>query len=272
MPTDSRPRVLLLIPHLGGGGAEQVTALLVRGFSRAKYEVHFGLVTQADAGQETLPEGVTIHPLGARRVRSSAFRLLRLVRRLKPQIILSGMAHLNFLVLFLRPFFPLETRVLVRQNGSVSASAGVPGTTRLLYRMLYCHADRVICQTRAMAKELAVEIGVAEERLAVLPNPVDVEAIRATAEVSPSLWTGPGPHLLAVGRLTREKGFDLLLQALSKVRERFAHADLVIAGSGSELEALKARCKELGIEGAVRFAGYVDHPAAYFQGATLFVL
>jgi glycosyltransferase involved in cell wall biosynthesis len=182
------------------------------------------------------------------------------------------MAHLNFLVLLLRPFFPPGTRVLVRQNGGVSASAGLPVFTRLLYRLLYRHADRVICQTRAMAKELTRELGIPEDRLAVLPNPVDVEAIRATAQDSPSPWTGPGPHLLAVGRLSREKGFDLLLQALSTVRERFPHADLLIAGAGAEEAALKAQCRELGLEAAVRFAGRVDRPAAYFPGAALFVL
>jgi glycosyltransferase involved in cell wall biosynthesis len=161
---------------------------------------------------------------------------------------------------------------LVRQNGSISPSAGLSVYTRLLYRLLYRHANRVICQTRAMARELTRELGIVEERLAVLPNPVDVEAIRTTAEKTPGPWTGPGPHLLAVGRLSREKGFDLLLQALSTVRERFPHADLVIAGSGSEEAALKAQCRELGIEATVRFAGYVDCPAAYFPGATLYVL
>jgi len=275
MPTDSRPRLLLLIPHLGGGGAEQVTALLAGNLSSEKYELHLGLVTQAIAGADALPPWVAIHALGAHRVRGGAFRLLKLVRRLKPELILSGMAHLNFLVLLLRPFFPPGTRVLVRQNGSVRAvlaSGGLPGYTRLLYRLLYPHADRVICQSHAMAGELTDELGIAEERLIVLPNPVDVEAIRATADETPSPWTGPGPHLLAVGRLAREKGFDLLLQALSVVRERFPRAELAIAGAGPEEAALKALCRELDLEAAVRFAGHVDRPAAYFPGTGLFVL
>ena len=41
-----RTKVLLLIPHLGGGGAEQVTSLLARGLARERYEVHLGVVTQ----------------------------------------------------------------------------------------------------------------------------------------------------------------------------------------------------------------------------------
>jgi glycosyltransferase involved in cell wall biosynthesis len=268
-----RPKVLLLIPHLGGGGAEQVIALLARGLSLEKYELHLGLVTLRDAGQDELPTRVGIHSLGAKRVRSGAFRLLRLVRRLKPDLILSGMAHLNFLVLLLRPWFPPETRVLVRQNGTVSAllsSQRNPGFTRLLYRRLYPRADRVICQSPAMARDLAQELGIAQDRLAVLLNPVDVDGIRNAA--GEDRWVGPGPHLLAVGRLSREKGFDLLLRALGTVRGRFPHTDLTIAGSGPEERSLKTQCRKLGFDAAVRFEGYVERPSAYFPGATAFVL
>ena len=269
-----RTKILLLIPHLGGGGAEQVIALLMRGLPQDKYEVHVGLVTAADAGATAVPPWVTLHALGAGRARAKAFPLLRLVWRLRPRIILSGAAHVNFIALLLRPFFPPKTCVLVRQNATVSsvlASGGVPGYTRWLYRLLYGWADGVICQSRPMAQDLAREAGIGGERIAVLPNPVDLKGIRA-AQNSPSMWSGNGPHLLAVGRLEREKGFDLLLQAFAVVRRQFAGADLTIAGAGREDAALKALCGSLGLGDAVRFAGHIDNPYALFQGATLFVL
>ena len=201
--------------------------------------------------------------------------MLRLVRRLKPDVILSGMAHLNFLVLLLRPFFPSGTQVLVRQNGTVSAALAfgdLPSYTRLLYRLLYRRADRVICQTKAMAEDLARETGLAPERLIVLPNPVDVSGIRVTMVEDSKQWTGPGPHLLAVGRLAPVKGFDLLLQAFAGVRERFPTADLLIAGGGPEEAALNSLAVQLGLQQAVCFAGHAKQPAAYFAGATLLVL
>jgi glycosyltransferase involved in cell wall biosynthesis len=278
MPATQRPRVLLLIPHLGGGGAERVTALLAHGLSREKYEIHLGLVTQGEAGAEFALREVEVHALGAHRVRAGAFRLLRLVRRLRPQLILSGMAHLNFMVLLLRPSFPRQTRILVRQNSTASAAmefGGLPFYTRFLYRLLYRRADCVICQTTPMASDLAHELGIPEARLVVLPNPIDIEAIRARVNVPPSHWPQPdsaGPHLLAVGRLSREKGFDLLLQALARVRESFPSADLLIAGAGPEESSLKAQCRELGLESAVHFAGYVEQPAAFFPRASVFVL
>ena len=278
VPTANRVSILLLIPHLGGGGAEQVTALLARGLSCEKYDLHLGLITQLSAAGAAMPPWVTVHGLGATRVRGGAFRLLQLVWQLKPDVILSGIAHLNFLVLLLRPFFPSSTRVLVRQNGTVSAAlayGGLPSYTRFLYRLLYGHADGVICQSRAMAADLAGETRISPGLIAVLPNPVDLAGIQEgirEAKNKPAKWTGPGPHLLAMGRLSREKGYDLLLLALASVRNRFPRADLLIAGAGAEESALKEQARALGLEQAVLFAGHLDQPYACFSGATLFVL
>jgi glycosyltransferase involved in cell wall biosynthesis len=279
-------RILLLTPHLGGGGAEKVIALLARGLSTAqglstdknaeKYEVHLGLITQQAAACSGFPAaGVTVHALAAPRVRAGALSLLKLVRRLRPRVVVSGMFHLNFLVLLLRPLFPSGTQVMIRQNGTLSASLAfdrLPFYTRPLYRLLYRRADRVICQSRAMAEELALELGVAQERLAVLANPVEVDEIRARVACLSNQWNGPGPHLLAVGRLSREKGLDLLLGALTIVRRKYGGADLVIAGAGPEEARLRALCNEQKLELAVRFAGHVDEPWVFYPGATAFVL
>ena len=269
-----RLRLVLPIPHLGGGGAEQVTALLARGLSPEKYDLHLVLVTQRGADLEPLPPWVTVHALGAGRVRGGALPLLRLIRRLNPDVILSGMAHLNFLVLLLAPFFPRDTRILVRQNSTVSQAlefGGLPFYTRPLYRLLYRRADRVICQSHSMAADLAAELRLDKERIAVLPNPVDLDGIRR-ANGEPAAWSGEGPHLLAVGRLSPEKGFDLLLRAFSMVREELPGAALTLLGAGREEGSLKALCRSLGIETAVDLPGYVDRPYSYYPGATLFVL
>ncbi len=271
-------RVLILVPHLGGGGAERVATLVAEGLSKEKYEVHLGLVTEGNRKLEILPPPVTIHRLGARRVRSGAIPLVRLVRRIRPDVVLSGAAHLNFLVLLLRPMFPKKTRILIRQDATVSsvlAFGNVPWYTSLLYRSLYRRADHIICQSRAMADDLARELRLGKERIVVLPNPVDLEAIRAAAAApgrAPACWLGPGPHLLAVGRLAREKGFDLLLEALVTVRERFPRTEMIIAGAGPEEAALKAQCRSLGLEEAVRLPGYVQRPYIFYAGASLFVL
>ncbi len=272
-----RARILLLIPHLGGGGAEQVMALVARGLSRERFEVHLCLATQTDvaaARLPPLPAWIAVHALGAKRVRAAMFPLLRLLWRLRPRAIFSGAPETNFLALLLRPLLPPGMQVLVRQSTTVSAalsSGRLPGYTRLLYRLLYRRADCVICQSRAMAADLASELGIGKEKIAVLPNPVDMEGILA-ARKRAYAWKGKGPHLLAVGRLSREKGFDLLIEALAAVRKRYPEADLLIAGAGDEEMALKEASRAQGLEAAVHFAGHVDCPYTLFPGATLFVL
>src|ERR1700744_2877841 len=99
-------RVLILVPRWGRGAAEKVAALIAGGLSQKKYEVHLGVVTHSDAGPEMLPPWVTIHPLAAGNVPLGAFPLLRLVRRIRPDVVLSAADALNFLVLLLRPLFP----------------------------------------------------------------------------------------------------------------------------------------------------------------------
>ena len=269
-----RTRILLLLSHLGGGGAEHVMAMLARGLSQQKYEVHLALVGHADAPGESLPPWITVHALGAGRARAAAFPLLRLIWRLRPDVALTGAAEVSLLVLMLRPLFPPEVSVLVRQNATVSsvvAFGKLPRFTRLLYRVLYRNSDHVICQSRAMATDLAFAAGIGEERIAVLPNPVDLKGIRA-AMLAPAPESSPTPQLLAVGRLSPEKGYDLLLQAMTTVREHFPAVHLMIAGSGNEESTLRELSSELGLETVVCFAGHVDRPYALFARSTLFVL
>jgi glycosyltransferase involved in cell wall biosynthesis len=251
-----------------------VMALLARGLSQEKYEVHLGLVGQAKEGGESLPSWLSVHALDAERARAAAFPLLRLIWRLRPAVVLSGAAEVSLLVLMLRPLFPPSTSVLVRQTAtasSVLAFGRLPRFTRLLYRLLYRHSDHVICQSQAMAKDLAAAAGIDAEQIAVLPNPVDLKGIRVAMR-APFARSDSEPQLLAIGRLSREKGFDMLLKAMVTVREQFPDVKLILAGAGQEEAALKSLSCELGLETAVRFAGHVDRPYALFPEATLFVL
>jgi glycosyltransferase involved in cell wall biosynthesis len=279
MGSASPAKILLLIPHLGGGGAEHVAATLAQCLSREKYEVHLGMVTQTASevskAREQFPSSVRIYALGARRVRGSAWRVLKLVWRIKPRVILSGMAHLNLLVLLLRPLFPPRTRVLVRQNGSLAATLKAgnhPRCSRMLFRLAYGRADRVICQTNSMAEELHRELGVDHTRLLVVSNPVDISGIRASAAHKDCADRLPTTGLLTVARLAPEKGIDLLLEAFAQIKNRFPSAVLRVAGTGPCESALKTQCRELGIDARVEFLGQVESPAELFREAAAFVL
>jgi glycosyltransferase involved in cell wall biosynthesis len=75
-----------------------------------------------------------------------------------------------------------------------------------------------------------------------------------------------------MGRLTHQKGFDLLLEAIVGVRAAGVPARLTIVGVG-ELEAeLRAKADALGLADVVALVGFQEHPARFFAHADVFVL
>lgn len=70
-----------------------------------------------------------------------------------------------------------------------------------------------------------------------------------------------GFSLIQVGHLLRQKRFYITLQAFSQLRETHPEAVLTLIGQGPERDSLEARCRELGLSGAVRFLGEVPNPA-----------
>jgi len=264
-------KLLLLIPHLGGGGAERVIGHLARHLDPERFEVHIGLIAQDFPGAEVFPSSVQVHQLQCERVRRAALPLLRIVRAIQPDIILSGMAHLNFLILLLRPLLPRRTRVVVRQNTTASSASNTLGS-RLSYRHIYPLADGIICQSRAMADDLAERFAIRSSKLTVLANPVDIPPVLASPSCTIPLWPQESwPRLLVVGRLAPEKGIDLLLRAMPEVILRFPRTHAVILGDGPEASSLHRLAMELGVNSKVTFAGHRYNVAETFAAATVFL-
>ena len=269
-----RTKLLLLIPHLGGGGAEHVIAHLAGHLDPRQFEIHLALMTEDHPGAQSLPPWVTVHRFQQRRVRHAWLLLLRLVRSTHPDVIVSGMAHLNFLVLALKSLLPSHIRILVRQNTTAS-SAARSWLERLPYRTLYPRADAILCQSQPMADDLTNNFAIPRSKLPILGNPVDVHAIRASTHIARSSAPPPSsshPRLLCVARLAPEKGIDLLLRAFISVIAVYPNARLTILGTGPQDAALRRLASQLGLEAAVDFAGFHNDLASFYAQSTLFVL
>jgi glycosyltransferase involved in cell wall biosynthesis len=274
-----RLKVLLLIPHLGGGGAERVVAQLARSLDPDQFETHLALITQDRPGAEEIPAWVEVHRLECRRVRDSWRQLLGLVWEERPDLVFSGMAHVSFVVLLLKPFLPRRTRVIVRQNTTASMAAD-SWLERRCYRFLYPRADAIVCQSEAMAGELAEVFGLSRDRMQVLRNPVDLDGMRCGVTEAGTAGAGAGeiwpegawPRLLSVGRLSAEKGFDLLLGAMDRLRPRYPCIHAIVLGEGDARDELELLRGELDLADAVSFAGYRSDWAEFCGEADLFVL
>jgi len=111
-------------------------------------------------------------------------------------------------------------------------------------------ADAIIVQGRYLY-DVVKDLGIEENKIRTIHNGVDLKSF-GQGEPFPH----QRPYILAAGSLIQRKGFDILLQAYSRVPEPCP--DLLIAGSGREDNNLKQLSRELGIEDRVAFLGLVE--------------
>jgi len=106
----------------------------------------------------------------------------------------------------------------------------------------------------------------------VLYNPFDIKAIRLKSEVEIELSQKKYClNFITVGRLIPVKGYDRLLRALSKCRERGYYFHLTMIGDGSESEYLKKLVRDLDLDEDVFFAGHLPNPYPYIKKADCLV-
>ena len=125
-------------------------------------------------------------------------------------------------------------------------------------RSVWRHADSIIANSNGLQK-LALAFD-SHYPIPVIPNGVD--ALRFV--VSGRDWSPP--HVLSVGRVVYQKGFDLAMRALSGLKD--LEWIWTIAGDGPQMAALKAMAEEFGIGGRVHFTGWLSSEQLKEQYAT----
>ncbi len=100
-----------------------------------------------------------------------------------------------------------------------------------------------------------IDLGVRPARITTVGNTPVQSFIDAAAAQQPA-WSGK-MNLLYVGNLDKHRGADLLISAFSRFRQEFHNARLTLVGDGNHREALKAMVKNLHLENAVTFPGWV---------------
>ncbi|MEO8196997.1 MAG: glycosyltransferase family 4 protein [Thermoanaerobaculia bacterium] len=174
---------------------------------------------------------------------------------------------------------PGKSRAPIRRLATLHLYTRTTLPLRLYRRLdlaLVRRFDGVVAVTAALAAELA-----GGTRCRVIPNGIDGESLRARAaaalpalrrELAGLAGREAAPLLVAAGRLTRQKGFDVLLEALPALLTGHPGLLLCLAGEGPERAALAAQARRLELGDRVRFLGQRGDLAALFAAADLFVL
>ena len=183
--------------------------------------------------------------------RVTSKRLRAEIEAFQPQIVLTWMNRATH-------FCPAKSSV----RHTFVHAARLGGYYNLKY---YRGCDHLIANTPGIATYLTDQ-GWAEERVHYLPNfaaAADSPAQRRSELDTPE----DAPLLLALGRLHRNKAFDVLLEALADLPECY----LWLAGEGPEEARLRRQAEDLGIATRVRFLGWREDPAALYEAADIFV-
>lgn len=129
-------------------------------------------------------------------------------------------------------------------------------------------ADVVVTVCRYNADYIA-ERWSAPERMAIVECGVDADEFVRTSPLSTEPF-----HVVAVGRLVEKKGFDLLVDAAGRLRDRGIDITVTIVGDGPELERLTALVDDADLHDVVHLAGRRRHDEirAVLESATVFCL
>jgi glycosyltransferase involved in cell wall biosynthesis len=191
------------------------------------------------------------------------YTLRRAIGESKPDAVISFWTYVSVLVLLANR--GLGVPVIVSEHGD-------PHTDQLkrlfdwLRRWVYTFADQVIVLTERAKVCYPPRV---QARIKIIPNPL--APIGSSGKDATSLHV-PKPSLIAVGRLHPQKGFDLLLKAFSRLKDRYPEWSLTIFGDGPMRSQIEALRDELGLRDKVLLPGLVRDPHPLFRQADIFVL
>ncbi len=140
--------------------------------------------------------------------------------------------------------------------------------------MSYKWADLIICNSQKIREDVISLTKAASEKVVVLNNPTVTNEIFQLADTPPAVPIPLAPDekaIVAIGRLARQKAFDVLINAFALVTTCIP-ARLVIVGSGKEHDSLIQLARTLKIEERVHLVGFQKNPFPYLKLASLFVL
>lgn len=195
----------------------------------------------------------------------------------KPDCILSFLPNTNLLCLLSRAWYRLDIPLICSDRNHLSSELErLPwsGFRRFLIKKLYPNATRHLAVTREVGRDLCDNFGIEPDHIVTIPNGVDVERIRELASQESAASDIPSRRreirIVCVGRLSRQKGQNLLLQALARVHSK--NWQLILLGEGEDEAALRELSAQLGIKDQIFFAGWRSNPYAWMSRCDLFVL
>lgn len=268
-------KILFVLPRMVTGGVERVTLRLVEGLQARGHECAFAL---RRAYGEFLPEAEALCPVfevAAGGLHQFVPKLAQLIQSWQPSHIVTAFADVGVL-----------THLAIKQSGhkpywvhgvhgthdAVTATPGIKG--RLRYQLdqcfaawVYKNAGKVVAVSDGVRADILQRFTVDANQVVTIYNP----ALDESQFIPKNSTTGfaTPPKIVALGRLTREKGFDILIEAMRQVPQPWR---LEIWGDGEDKSVLQTQIEACGLQDHIRLCGHTSQPLDMLRQADVFVL
>lgn len=270
-------RIAFIISGLGAGGSERIATTLCNGWQKLGHQVEIVTFEVPDqAPHYKLNDNIIVHRLDlfkeSHGLSGSVLASLKRLRSLRhvlcvcqPNVVVSFGTETNVLTILAN--LGLRWPVVVSERIHPGHHL-VSSLTRILRKLCYPRAARVVVQTEAIAEWTADHLGCPA---LVIPNPVKtpLETTSRKAENQPnSIVRG---RIIAVGRLTHQKGYDLLIAAFAEIAASYPGWTLDIFGNGEDHDALSRQIEQAELSRRATLRGISKDLAHEYATADLFV-
>lgn len=269
--------ILFIMPFLGRTGAERVIFNLVNNIDREKYRAHLLLYSnnlERNTLLQSLDPSIPVSFLNVKgRARYNVHKILFGIRSycrnnaIDTLLISDGTANA-----FISPFlFLLGGKVKkIARESNLPSLYEKSSIAKFFYRAFYNNYDVIVVQSDDMLIDMSMKMGVSTSKIIKINNPLDIKSITEMSQKkSEFIYPKNKINLLSIGRLTYQKGYDVLLDAFSKINNKDLH--LTIVGSGEENNNLIKQSERLGINNNVTFIPSTDNPYALMKNADVFI-
>lgn len=269
----NKKKIFFLLPNLKGGGAERVFLTLAEQITKMAPDWKVVLVVFSAEGEHrsSVSKDIDLHDLQCPRARQAFWKLYKLCRVERPDVVLSTMQATTIfflvrLLLWQKPVFLSRLENLYSfdvQNLSLIA--------RRIFTLALENCDRIIVPAKGMAQDLLRNTNIPRERIVQIYNPVDITKVERLAAEQSDLSL-QHPAIVMCGRLTKQKGYPYALETFAQLRKKHPDAHLYILGDGEERESLQEAIDQRGLGDLVHLCGFVENPYVYFAKADVFLL
>ena len=276
MANTTSKKVLFILPALTAGGAERVLITLMNSLDRNKFSPEFLTISPKGPMRDLIDTDIPFHCLEKEKVSRALPQLFKSIKEIQPDIVVSTMAHVNYGVLLMKPFFP-KTKFVVREAITPSyfdkAQPKFKHILKAAYKILYPRADLVISPAQIIIDEFKNDLGMKCKNHVLLRNPVYMAAVRKDAD-KPSFVSEKRKkrvHFMAAGRLHEQKGFDRLIEGLARTKMPYDW-QLVIWGQGDDRLKLENLIHEYELSDNIKMPGLTSTPWPVYAQADCFVM